>query len=316
MNTNQNEQLGWICIGKDHGDISRASGGYEEVIGETYRWRSSLANGTKIKVGDIILIRDENTLIGVSIIESITISELPRTVVLCPVCNKAQVSDRPSKNPRYRCMKCRSAFDEPITFEEVSEFRTAEYGAGWFRLPDNFPGYSEVKNSLAVLPKSQHSLQNFYVEKFEELLQDLPRNLVAAFKRRNPYLQGGHVLRTVRTRIGQPAFRKALFEKFGYICAFTGPQPDAALEAAHLYQYAEEGKHHEGGGLFLRRDVHRLFDLGLLAVNPTTLTINVDPLLAAFEGYSLLEGQKLKVKLSDISRGWIALHWEQFRKTQ
>jgi hypothetical protein len=314
MKIKKGDQYGWICIGKDHSDISRAGGGYEEVIGETYRWRSSLSNGRKINIGDIILIRDENTLIGASIIEAITISELSRKVVLCPVCNRAQVRDRPSKDPRYRCQQCRSAFDEPKLFYEVTEFRTAEYGAGWFRFPDNFLEYSEIKDSLAVKPNSQHSLQKFHLDKFEGLLTGLPKNLVAAFQRRNPDLHGGHVLRTVRTRIGQPAFRKTLFEKFGYVCAFTGPQPDAALEAAHLYQYAEEGKHHEGGGLFLRRDIHRLFDLGLLAVNPTTLLIDVDPLLAGFENYVMLSGQKLKVDLTDASRGWIALHWEQFRK--
>lgn len=311
---NTKKQSGWICIGKDHGDISRASGGYEESIGETYRWRSSLPNGTKIQAGDVILIRDENTLIGGSVIESVAVQQMVRTVVLCPNCDKAQVSDRPTKEPRYRCTKCKSTFDQPKIYEEETEFRTAEYGAGWFRFPENFPEYSEIKNELAVLPKSQHSLQNLNIDKLEQLLDGLPKTLVSAFNRRNPELHGGHVLSTVKTRVGQPAFRKMLFEKFGYVCAFTGPQPDGALEAAHLYQYADEGKHHEDGGLFLRRDVHRLFDLGLLAINPTTLQVDVDPSIAKFEGYSLLHGMKMKVDVSNTARGWIAKHWEQFRK--
>lgn len=105
---------------------------------------------------------------------------------------------------------------------------------------------------------------------------------MSAFNRRNPELHGVHVLRTVKTRVRQHAFRKMLFEKFGYVCVFTGPQPDGALEAGHLYQYADKGKHHEDVGLFSRRDVNRLFDLGLLALNPTTLQIDVDSLIVIF----------------------------------
>ena len=137
---------------------------------------------------------------------------------------------------------------------------------------------------------------------------------MSAFNWRNPELHGVHVLRTVKTRVRQHAFRRMLFEKFGCVCAFTGPQPDGALEAAHQYQYADKGKHHEDGGLFLGRDVHRLFDLGLLAINPTTLQIDVDSSIVKFEGNSPLQGTKMQVDVSDTARGWIAQHWEQFRK--
>ena len=314
MENSKNSQSGWICIGKEHGDISRAGERYDEVIGETYRWRSSLAHGHSIKIGDVILIRDEDKLIGMSIIESIFVEDQIRQVTQCPFCKKAQVSDRPSKIPRYRCTACRQTFQNPIEFEEITEFRTAEYAAGWVPLPDNFPKYSAVKDLIAVKPKSQHSLQSLNISNFEKLLVDIPTYLLASFERRNPILHGGHVLRTVKMRIGQEAFRRNLVEKFGYICAITGPQPGAALEAAHLYQYAIEGTHYDNGGLFLRRDVHRLFDLGLIAVNPTTLIIDVHKDINIFETYKEMHGGKLCVEVSDNSRAWIALHWEQFRK--
>jgi N-acyl homoserine lactone hydrolase len=46
------------------------------------------------------------------------------------------------------------------------------------------------------------------------------------------------------------------------------------LEAAHLYSYAASGVHHLDGGLLMRRDVHRLFDLGHHAVRPNSLTLS------------------------------------------
>lgn len=72
----------------------------------------------------------------------------------------------------------------------------------------------------------------------------------------------------MRVRVGQAEFRLRLLARYGNVCAFSGPSPTAALEAAHLYSYAAEGRHHDDGGFLLRRDLHRLFDLGLLAVEP------------------------------------------------
>ncbi|MFH8991606.1 HNH endonuclease [Streptomyces sp. NPDC017940] len=71
----------------------------------------------------------------------------------------------------------------------------------------------------------------------------------------------------MRRRVGQEAFRARLFREQGEVCAFAGPTSADALEAAHLYSYAESGEHHEYGGLLLRSDIHRLFDLGHIAVD-------------------------------------------------
>lgn len=40
------------------------------------------------------------------------------------------------------------------------------------------------------------------------------------------------------------------------------------LEAAHIRPYADEGRHVTSNGLLLRSDFHKLFDLGLLTVEP------------------------------------------------
>ena len=45
------------------------------------------------------------------------------------------------------------------------------------------------------------------------------------------------------------------------------------LDAAHLYSYADIGSHLDRGGLMVRKDIHRLFDTGDLAINPEGLTI-------------------------------------------
>lgn len=64
------------------------------------------------------------------------------------------------------------------------------------------------------------------------------------------------------------------------------------LEAAHLYRYADSGRHHDDGGFLLRRDVHRLFDLGHIAVDPRTMRIDIGDDLLPFDDYARLQERK------------------------
>ena len=124
---------------------------------------------------------------------------------------------------------------------------------------------------------------------------------------------GGHGERVVRVRMGQAAFRSKLLASYGPVCAFTGPTPPAALEAAHLYSYAKIGVHHDQGGLLIRRDLHRLFDAGLLAVNPETVRVDVSPELGIYKSYTLLHDDELRVELTSRQREWLAAHSQLHR---
>lgn len=94
---------------------------------------------------------------------------------------------------------------------------------------------------------------------------------------------------------------------------FTGPAPTEVLEAGHLYSYAANGTHQPSGGLLLRRDIHRLFDNGRLAVDPKTLRIDVDPGIAAFPEYGQLQNRPLRLNPDGGQRDWLALHWTEHR---
>jgi hypothetical protein len=76
------------------------------------------------------------------------------------------------------------------------------------------------------------------------------------------------VLREIAQRRGQPAFRDGLLAAYGRRCAVTGETAEAVLEAAHIDPYGESGCNDLSNGLLLRADVHTLFDLHLLAVDP------------------------------------------------
>jgi len=84
------------------------------------------------------------------------------------------------------------------------------------------------------------------------------------------------ITEVVRRR-GQAKFRKKLLEAYKTKCAITGCDAAAALEAAHIAPYRGDHTDHVQNGLLLRADIHSLFDLGLISINPKTMTVVIAP---------------------------------------
>jgi putative restriction endonuclease len=99
-------------------------------------------------------------------------------------------------------------------------------------------------------------------------------------------------------RLGQGSFRLAVLDAYGGACAITTEHSLPVLEAAHIRPWAAGGRHELPNGLPLRRDLHRLFDLGFVTVRPD-LRVAVSPQLreayANGRSYYGLEGQAILV---------------------
>ena len=100
------------------------------------------------------------------------------------------------------------------------------------------------------------------------------------------------VLASIVRRRGQPAFRRALLDAYGGRCAMTGCDAVDALEAAHIHPYFGQASNVASNGLLLRADVHTLFDLYLIAVNPGSMKIAVAPAIRQ-SSYAELDGKDL-----------------------
>jgi putative restriction endonuclease len=102
----------------------------------------------------------------------------------------------------------------------------------------------------------------------------------------------------VTPRLGQGSFKLAVVDAYERRCAVTGERVLPVLEAGHIRPYAEGGEHRTDNGLLMRRDVHRLFDLGYLTVTPD-LGVLVSPRLHdEFENgrdYLAMTGTKIRV---------------------
>lgn len=102
------------------------------------------------------------------------------------------------------------------------------------------------------------------------------------------------VLATIVRRRGQAAFRNSLLEAYASTCPVTGCKVEALLEAAHIIPYLGLTTNHVQNGMPLRADIHTLFDLQLLAVDPDTLTVLVAPSLQNSE-YEVLAGRSISL---------------------
>lgn len=90
------------------------------------------------------------------------------------------------------------------------------------------------------------------------------------------------------TRPDQQKFRQAIVDRDGLKCAISACDIPEILDAAHLHAYAEGGSSDPSNGIILRKDLHGLFDSGLLRIGPDgAVTIDtdvVDPTYTEFEG--------------------------------
>jgi len=103
-------------------------------------------------------------------------------------------------------------------------------------------------------------------------------------------------LRSVVQRQGQPRFREQLMQIYERKCAISACDVSEVLEAAHVVPYRGAHTNESSNGIILRADLHILFDEGLLAVRPDSLSVQLAPAIRSniyygkFDGASLHEG--------------------------
>jgi predicted restriction endonuclease len=125
------------------------------------------------------------------------------------------------------------------------------------------------------------------------------------------------VFRPIILRRGQADFRNQLLLAYDCRCAVTGCDARDALEAAHIVSYCELQSYRVSDGLPLRADIHTLFDLNLLGVNPVTLAVELAPALRD-SSYRNLHGKSLRKpneKRSQPSADALKRKWDAFVAT-
>lgn len=121
---------------------------------------------------------------------------------------------------------------------------------------------------------------------------------------------GQEVIEHIAGRRGQTKFREALLEKYKK-CVVTGCDITDVMEAAHIEPYASGGDPTVQNGLLLRSDIHTLFDLDLLGINPDGFVVELNP-ACDYEPYC--NYRSLRLPLTDVDCNALKERYKLFQK--
>jgi predicted restriction endonuclease len=126
------------------------------------------------------------------------------------------------------------------------------------------------------------------------------------------------IVAAIVLRQGRATFRAELLAAYQYTCAVTGCDVIEALEAAHIVPYLGPETDDVRNGLLLRGDIHTLFDLSLVAVNPSDYRLLVSNRLKG-RFYQALAGQLIQLPVNEAdhpSREALEIRLAEFRRKQ
>ncbi|MGK3193908.1 HNH endonuclease [Enterobacter soli] len=274
--------------------------GYHDDSSVFYRYNNSVPNYKNVKKGDIVIIRDREKVLGISIVEKLESRSATKTIFKCPYegCNAKKIRPRETIKPKWRCDNGHEFAEQKIVLEAATEF-IANYGSS-FQTLDNV-SLLQLK-SESPRYNIQLSIQEVNIQWAQELLgtQTSTISPLTAGEADNdtPNLleddQRKIVDRQIKQRRGQKTFRDKLL-KSNPVCAVTGCELVDILEAAHIDAYRNDSHNDISNGLLLRTDIHTLFDLELFAINPMTHQLHFSD-AALSNGYKELENKKIFIK--------------------
>ncbi|PIG95918.1 HNH endonuclease signature motif containing protein [Deinococcus sp. UR1] len=301
----------WSFLTLDDDDRQFAgNNGYADDLHSHYSYDSTVPNHKQVAVGDTVVLRDNTFVHGVARIGAIDVTPGSKLRLRCPACENTGLKQR-VKSPRYYCgqQTCKNWFDHPQQETVEVTMYVARYGESWSPLLR--PVRVDALKELYASNGTQHAIRPLKEEALLDRLTAWGWSEAAGSDVPRPAerIVGGHTLRLSRQRRGQRQFRMALLERFGCRCAVTGAQPPQVLEAAHLYTYATGPVHEVKGGLLLRRDLHALFDAGLLVIDPATWQVRVSPQLSGYPDLWALNGRLLDVPVEKRpDTRWLVAH--------
>jgi hypothetical protein len=121
------------------------------------------------------------------------------------------------------------------------------------------------------------------------------------------------VIQQIKARRGQRDFRRTLMQRYGDKCLISGCRVRDVLEAAHIMPYRGEPDNHPENGLLLRADLHTLFDVDLIGIDPDTLKVVVHPSLLASE-YASYVDKPIASEASPPSPSALRIRFSDFRR--
>jgi len=315
--------------------------GYSDDVERIYRYDSNVPNHKRLSSGDLVFVRNAESLLGIAQIEEVTSEPSRKLRQRCPACGSTAIKFRKSMPVPWRCSKGHE-FEVPTSeYIDVTAYE-AHYGRTFLRVPEAVP-VAELK-AAALRPNDQLSIEEVDLARVERALIGrfpMTSRLISSFLQGSvlassdadeecesadgpaPYVATmtdtrEKVLRSIRVRRGQRAFRDKLIRRYGARCMASGCELMDIVEAAHIDPFRGEKDNHPENGLLLRTDLHTLFDLNLMGINPDGFVLRFhskvrDESYRNLSGKSLQIGGRLMPAQAALQRRWEAFIRNRFQ---
>lgn len=167
---------------------------------------------------------------------------------------------------------------------------------------------TEISETYEILPDDEIDVELDQEElDYDELNQpEIPNELIKDY------------LAQIKIRRGQPRFRQKLLKLYRKTCIVTGCKIIDLLEAAHLFPHSNKNDYSLSNGILLRADIHTLFDLGLIAINPENMLLELNIILKDSDDYKKLNNLDISSKLLKLNPKYklneqgLRWRWENF----
>lgn len=161
-----------------------------------------------------------------------------------------------------------------------------------------FTEFLETLNQSEAIRKKAQGNANF-PDDYENYSPSEPEEIDTETESEAFYAYEETVYVSIKTRRGQPDFRRRLFDKYNGQCCVTGSKVAAVLEAAHIVPHSDNTDYSQDNGLLLRADVHTLYDLGLIVIAESgVISIAAQLKDTEYEAYS---GQKITSMTTELA---------------
>ncbi len=327
----------WALISIVKGRQYGGNLGYEDDLKTKYSYDSSVANHRRVRRGDLVFLRDSQSVFGMARIEQIETSSDVKIRRRCPKCRTSAIRERLQRKPKWRCKRGHTFARAIRENVKVTAFK-AIYENTFIDLQDRL-NVRDLKRA-ALRPSDQLSIEEINAAHLGGKLNSVgsaARGLLLhhlqaigpdedeglGWKIRDAAdAQDGYtptlgdrrkkILGSIQLRRGQSKFRKSLIRRYGPACLISGCKLMDVVEASHIWPYRGDKDNHPENGLLLRADLHTLFDLNLLGIHPQQLTIRFHP-TARSAGYRKFEDRRLRIAASPgPSAAALRSRWESF----
>jgi len=296
----------------------------------TYTYETNDRSKKQIAANDLLFLRDQKRLLAVAHVESVSTERRERIVPTCPVCGVAKIEMRKKRDIPYRCFNGHQFSEQaevkqltvvhtaffahecvrvtaPIEPSELRPFETTNSRHIKLKLADitGICGYvARRDHNIAPILKSWLRSRSLELNDREaDATTITPLSVVDEQDR--PF-------QAIRARRGVTSFRDKLINRYGARCMITGCRVLALLEACHVSKYQGTEDNHPANGILLRSDLHTLFDLDLIGINPADMTVTIHSDLLNTEYEKFAGTRVLPASDKGIDMRAVRSRWEQF----